>query len=103
MRGKKLFNLQVILHLFDDHLTAILTHNDLTGYSMPTVNEVVKEFINFGDFVDENGPRMTKNAYEKLSKVEQDAFRRVVRFLITYLQSPKSKQFFIICIDSQFA
>ena len=46
---------------------------------MPTINKVIKEFVNFGDFVDENGPRMTKNAFEKLSITEKDAIRRVVR------------------------
>ena len=45
---------------------------------MPTVNKVVKEFITFGDFVDENGPKLTKNAFEKLSLKERDEFRKAV-------------------------
>ena len=47
---------------------------------MPTVNKVVKEFITFGDFVDENGPKLTKNAFEKLSLKERDEFRKAVSF-----------------------
>ena len=49
---------------------------------MPTINKVIKEFVNFGDFVDENGPRMTKNAFEKLSINEKDVIRKVVRSIV---------------------
>ena len=48
---------------------------------MPTINKVIKEFVNFGDYVDENGPRMTKNAFEKLSITEKDVIRKVVSLL----------------------
>ena len=48
---------------------------------MPTVNKVIKEFICFGDFMDENGPKMTKNAFEKLTLIERDAFRKAVSLI----------------------
>ena len=47
---------------------------------MKTVNKVIKEFVTYGNFVDNNGPRMTKNAFEKLSLIERDAFRRAVSY-----------------------
>ena len=54
---------------------------------MKTVNKVIKEFVTYGNFVDNNGPRMTKNAFEKLSLIERDAFRKAVSYyfdLMTY-------------------
>ena len=52
---------------------------------MPTINKVIKEFVNFGDFVDENGPKMTKNAFEKLTITEKDVIRKVVSFNVPNL------------------
>ena len=50
----------------------------LTGFSLPTINKVVKEYFKYGDFIDENGPRLRKNAFEKLPVHERDLIRKIV-------------------------
>ena len=68
---------------------------------MKTVNKVIKEFVTYGNFVDNNGPRMTKNAFEKLSLIERDAFRKAVSYyfdlMIYFLDTTLAFIFSFMC------